>query len=165
MGILSSKWVLIGIAIIAVLMVLYLLGRKSVSTEVVIQATPNEVWSVLTDVAKVREWNQILIPLEGTLAKGNTLKYEFHQEEGGKPAVMEALVKAIEPEQLLNQQGGMQFLLTFDHKYILEPTDNGTRVRIEEYYRGIMVPFWNPQPVESAYHRLLLALKDRVENS
>jgi hypothetical protein len=77
---------------------------------------------------------------------------------------MDAVVKAMEPNRLLNQYGGMGFILTFDHKYTLEPVDSGTNVTIEEYYRGIMVPFWNPSPVEAAYHRLLFSLKNRVEN-
>ncbi len=163
MGILSSKWVLLVLVLITILVILYRVGRKSVHTEVTIVATPSEVWSVLTNVSTIKEWNKVLIPIEGELNVGNSIKYEFYQDEGGKASVIDAEVIAIAPDQLLNQQGGMNFILTFDHKYILEPSPTGTKVRIEEYYRGIMVPFWNPSPVESAYHRLLISLKQRVE--
>ena len=57
----------------------------------------------------------------------------------------------------------MPFILTFNHKYTLESANDGTRLIIHEDYRGIMVPFWNPTPVEKAYERLAMDLKTRVE--
>ena len=69
------------------------------------------------------------------------------------------------PNQLLNQKGGIPAVLTFDHKYVLEPAGETTVIIIHEDYKGLGVHFWNPEPVEKAYQRLNEALKSRVEGN
>ena len=163
MAILTSKWIIsILLVLLLVLVILYLLGRKSVHSEIVIQASPAEVWSVLTDVQKMKEWNPVLVPVEGELKEGATLKYKFFQKSSNA-VVISARVKQMVEGKLLNQSGGIVGILTFDHKYILEPSNGGTKVIIHEDYRGIAVPFWNPNLVEKAYSRLNKALQDRIE--
>ena len=163
MALLNSKWGLIILGLVLILVLLFVLGRKSVRAEIQINASPDQVWAVLTDISAVKEWNKVLIPVDGNLETGSTLKYEFYQEEGGKAAVMDARVRQMVKPEMINQAGGLTGILTFDHRYILQPSENGTLVTIHEKYRGIMVPFWNPAPVEKAYERLLFQLKDRAE--
>ncbi len=159
--VMTSKWLIAVSVIIAALSVLYVTGRKSVHTELVIAAPPEDVWSVLIAANEHREWNPVLVPIEGELLEGSQIKYEFRQE-AGDAIIMTATVKRIIENSLLNQVGGTPGLLSFDHKYILEAVEGGTRVTIHEDYRGIAVPFWDPAPVELAYERLNLALKQRV---
>ena len=73
-----------------------------------------------------------------------------------------ATVKKIEENQLLKKVGGLDGIITFDHRYVLQSVANGTMVIIHEEYRGIMVPFWNPEPVGKSYKRLAKALRSRV---
>lgn len=162
MTILSSKWVIVLLVIVALLLVLFIVGKKSVKAEVTIEASPDEVWKVLTEINTVGEWNKVLIPIHGELEQGNTIKYEFYQDEKGKAAAINARVKELLPSQLINQTGGIPGVLTFNHKYIIEPDPMGCKVLIHEKYRGVMVPFWNPAPVEKAYERLLISLRDRM---
>ena len=54
---------------------------------------------------------------------------------------------SVEEGKLLNQYGGTKTILTFDHKYILVKEGIKTKLIIHEEYPGIMVPFWNPDPV------------------
>ncbi len=147
--------------ILLILIVLFLIGHKSVHSEVNIPASPAEVWAVLTDVEKIAEWNPVLVPIEGELIAGSTIKYRFNQDADNQYDIP-ATVKRIVKNQLLNQTGGLFGIITFDHQYQLEPAGAGTRLIIHEEYRGIMVPFWNPAPVEQAYERLAKALRDRV---
>ena len=147
--------------VIAVLINLYLIGKKSVHQELIIKASPLEIWTVLTDFDSIRSWNEVLIPLEGRLAEGQKVIYEFHQDTATVSKIP-AMVKTVQPEQLLNQTGGMRWILTFDHKYVLIPDGDKTRLVIHEEYRGIAVPFWNPKPVEEAYGRLAESLRKRV---
>ena len=147
--------------LVSVLLILSLLGRKSVKSEILIPASPQAVWNVLTDLEKVKEWNPVLIPIEGELKEGATIRYEFHQDDANS-SIIPATVKKIAVGKLLNQAGGVPGVLTFNHKYILEEMENHTRLTIHEEYRGIYVPFWNPAPVELAYGRLAEALKERV---
>lgn len=159
MAIFTNKWTLIIGAIVVILLLLYLLGRKSVHTELTISASPQEVWKALMDPGS---WNPVLIPIEGDLVEGSNIKYKFVQDENTTSEIP-AKVKKIVERALLNQTGGMAGILTFDHRYILEADEDGTKVTIHEDYRGIMVPFWNPAPVEKAYEKLIKALKNKVE--
>ena len=157
-----SKFIIIAIVVIGILLLLYLIGKKSVHSELTIKASPEKVWQVLTDTDKYPEWNPTMKLLDGKMEVGNTLKYQFTQYADNISEIP-AQVKQIIPNKLLNQGGGVPFVITYDHRYILEQTTYGTKVTIHEDYKGIYVPFWNPQPVEDAYQRLNEALKKRVE--
>lgn len=162
MAILESKWVVGAIVmLIAVLALLYITGHKSVHAEIEIPASPKQVWNVLVDIERYEEWNTVLVPLEGELREGANVRYEFRQNADNTYTIPSKVEKVVE-QTLLNQRGGMQGILSFDHRYTLEPANGGTKVIIHEEYRGIGVPFWDPAPVEAAYHRLNQALKDRV---
>jgi hypothetical protein len=158
---LKSKVMIIATVIVVTLVVLFLIGRKSVHSEIIISAQPQEVWQVLMDKEAYREWNPVLIPLSGELEAGAKVNYEFAQDENTKSEIT-STVKKIVDKELLNQGGGIPGVLTFNHKYILESVEGGTKVTIHEDYRGIGVTFWNPKPVEKAYERLNEALKERV---
>lgn len=161
MTILSTKWVAI-LIIVLIFTLLLIFGRKSVETEISIEASPEEVWNILMEVSTIKEWNNVLVPVNGEFEIGNKIKYEFYQEENGKPVVMNAEVKNLVPYKLINQGGGTTGILTFNHSYILSLKNNATTVKIIEKYSGIMVNFWNPEPVKEAYKRLLIQLQERV---
>lgn len=164
MSILSSKLLIGCLVIIAILVLLYFIGNKSVRASVTIQGSPEKVWEKLTNMEEVKQWNQVLVPLQGEMKEGATINYRFFQEEGGKPSEMNARVVSLEPQSLIHQRGGIPGVITFNHHYRISPQGDKTEVLIEENYRGIMVPFWDPAPVESAYVRLLNHLKDRMED-
>ena len=160
-----SKIIIItGFVILGVVLFLSMIGKKSVHSELIINAPVEKVWQVLTDTGKYPEWNPTMKLLEGEMKEGNTLKYQFTQDAENISEIP-AQVKKVIPNQLLNQGDGLPFVITYNHKYILEPIDHGTKITIHEDYDGIYVPFWNPQPVEAAYARLNKALKERVESN
>lgn len=148
---------------LALLVILYFTGRKSVHHEITINATPDEVWSVLTDTDKYKDWNPVMLLKEGSVQEGQKVVYQFTQAEGNQYDIT-TTVKKVTENKLLNQGGGMPGLLTFNHQYILEPSGNGTKLTIHEDYGGIGVNFWNPKPVQAAYERLNEAIKERVES-
>ena len=45
-------------------------------------------------IEKIKEWNPVLIPIEGELKEGTTVKYEYHQDENSK-SIIPATVKQI----------------------------------------------------------------------
>ena len=149
--------------ILAILVGLYFVGNKSVHHEIMIDASPEKVWSVLINTDQYDDWNPVMKLLEGKVKEGNKVKYRFTQEVD-KVSDIPSNVKQIIPHKLLNQGGGMNGVITFDHRYILEEKNNQTKVTIHEDYQGIYVNFWNPAPVEAAYKRLNEALKTRVES-
>lgn len=162
MTFLTSKWMVAAMVLVAILVILFLTGRKSVHSEITIEASPQQVWEVLTDIPAHQDWNQVLLPMGGAYLEGNTITYQFF--EPGKDAVeMSGKVVTIKANELLNQRGGMPGVLTFDHRYILESAGGDTKVTIHEDYRGIVVNFWSPSSVQVAYDQLIKALKKRVE--
>ena len=163
MGILSSKWFMISLALVLLLVLLYIFGKKTVHHEITINSGPDLVWKVLTDTEDYEHWNPVMKLLRGELQERSQVVYQFKQDENTISEIP-STVKAITPAKLLNQVGGIPLILTYDHRYILEPEGEFTKVIIHEEYRGIGVNFWNPEPVQEAYGRLNRALKERVES-
>ncbi|MEL6628179.1 MAG: SRPBCC domain-containing protein [Bacteroidota bacterium] len=158
-----TKLLIISSLIIILLVVLAWTGHKSVHHEIEIEAPPEVVWSVLMDADRYDEWNPVMKLLEGDLKEGNQVKYQFTQDENTISEIS-STVKQIVSYQLLNQQGGVPLIITFDHQYILTSSGEGTLLTIHEEYRGIYVNFWNPDPVQAAYQRLNQAIKTRTES-
>ena len=159
----TSKWVIVVVLILIVLALLALFSRKSVRAELTIRATPDEIWSVLSDPTSYSEWNPILVSVDGTFEEGATLDVGMKSADGSVSDV-KPLVKKMIPNVELNQVGGIPGILTFDHTWRLEEVDGGTRVTQFEEYRGIGVLFWNPSWVEAAYRQANSNLRDRFES-
>ena len=143
----KAKW-------IVYLMPLVFLSCHSVHTEITIPADPEMVWSVLTDASGYKEWNPVLVPIEGDLREGEKLKYQM-TEPDSKQSEITARVKKMVEHQELNQGGGIPGILTFDHKWLQEPVNEGTRVTQHEDYRGVGVLFWDASWVEPAYRNAM----------
>jgi len=159
----NSKLVLFLIVIFTLLVILYFLGKKSVQHSITINASPEKVWSVLTDTENYESWNPVMKLLEGEIKEGNKVKYRFTQDAENVSEIG-SNVRQVIPNKLLNQGGGIPLILTFDHKYILEPAAGGTKLTINEFYKGVGVNFWNPTPVQAAYKTLNEAIKQRAES-
>lgn len=152
-------WVLAFVG--GVVMALTLFGRKSVHTELLIEAPPGAVWSVLTDAAGYEDWNPVIVSVEGQYRDGARLTNHV-RDASGKVTMMSSTVTKMADARELRQFGGVRGLLTFEHQWILHPVDGGTRVVQHEEYRGIGVWFWDASWVEPAYARANEALRQRV---
>ena len=140
--------------------------KKSVRDVVIINTDQKKVWNVLLNVEDYERWNPTMKYLKGKMQEGKKITYQFSESQQKKYNVSAKVLK-IEENKLLNQKGGVPFILTFNHKYILEPVEgekSKTKCIIHEEYRGIGVLFWNPNSVLMAYQKLNKALKDNVEN-
>ena len=137
------------------------LGYKTVHTELVIPASPAAVWSVLTDAPGYKEWNPVFVSVEGDYRQGAKMAYRMRDANGKESAVTATVVTLTEGQEM-NQFGGIPGILTFDHSWLLDPVDGGTRVTQHEEYRGIGVWFWDASWVEPAYSKANEALRDRV---
>ncbi len=157
-----NKWIIAGIALVAFLVATGLLVRKSVRAEIMINATPDEVWSVITDPSAYGEWNPIFVEYEGEFAEGKTLELQMKMGDGD-PTPVQVEVKDLVPDEWLHQGGGYPLILTYDHNWFLEPVPEGTRVTQYEYYTGIYVLFWDPAAAEQAYEEGNANLKARLE--
>ncbi len=154
---LNRRAPLLGVVIAA----LAVAGCKSVDAQLTIPASPEEIWSILMDGENYGEWNPVLVKVEGEFREGARLTYQM-MTESGEAAEVEARVVKLDPGRELNQAGGYWGILTFDHHWILEPVEGGTRVTQHEDYTGIGVLFFDPSWFESAYGLGNRNLRDRV---
>lgn len=159
----SPKRMIAVAALIIAVVLLAVLPRKSVRVELTINASPDEIWTVLTDAASYPEWNPIFVSVQGSFDEGAHLAVQMQSPDGGVTLV-EPVVKKLVVGQELNQTGGITGVLTFDHTWKLDAVPDGTRVTQYEEYRGIGVLFWDPGWVEDAYQLANENLRDRVES-
>ncbi len=157
-----NKFLIILLVIVVILIILIFTGKKSVRHEITINASSEKIWQVLTNTSAYPKWNPTMQLVKGYIKVGNKVTYKFTQEDNNSYEVP-ITVKQIIPNKLLNQAGGYPFILAYNHKYILEPQGNTTKVIINEHYSGIGVNFWNPKPLEKAYEKLNKALKKQSE--
>ena len=136
-------------------------SNKTYRVERTISATPEAVWAVLMDTAAYGEWNPVFVKVEGSYAAGGTVLNTF-KDPSGKLFDVTNKVEALEPNRLLRQKGGFTGMLTFDHQWILEPVEDGTKVTQYEIDRGLYVWFWDDSWIVPKYTEVLQALEREV---
>ncbi len=107
-------------------------------------------------------WNPVFVEVEGRYTEGAKLQNKV-VDPTGKILEMTATVATLIPERELRQKGGIPGILTFDHRWLLEPFSAGTKVTQHEIDRGIGLWFWNSDWIEPAYAKANEALKARVK--
>lgn len=133
-------------------------------TEVEIDATPNEVWAVLTDTAGYREWNPFLISMEGDLVEGARLTNRMKPANGGvmtfRPTVL-----TVSPGKELRWLGRLLLPRLFDgeHYFLLHEHAGRTHLVHGERFRGIGLWFLDVQRFRADFEAMNTALKERVE--
>ncbi len=151
-------------AVLAVLIVAVataLATRKSFLVEIWIPAPPEAVWAVLVDTPSYPQWNPVFVEVDGAYVAGKTVVNRV-REPGGAILEMTATVETLVPNSQLRQSGGVPGIVTFDHRWLLEPADDGTKVTQHEIDRGIGLWFWDSDWIEPAYTATSKALSERV---
>ena len=158
-----TKWIVGGVVSLAVvLVILFVLGRKTFHAEITIEATPEEVWSVLTDASGYAAWNPLLVPVRGEIRKGAEVEYRMTQPNGTQMTMKSRIGKVVALKEL-HQHAGIPGILTAHHSYRLEPTHGGTRVIQHEVDDGVAMLFWDSSWIQPTYEKVNEALKLRVE--
>ncbi|RSM74895.1 SRPBCC domain-containing protein [Actinoplanes sp. ATCC 53533] len=110
---------------------------------ITIDATPEQVWSVLTDLPAYEEWNPFIVSSSGTVAVGATLTNTMRDATGEMTFTPTLL--AVTPGRELRWLGKLGPGGVFDgeHAFLIEPVDGG-RVRLSqtETFSGVAVPFF-----------------------
>ena len=166
-----SRWPLAVLAALAALLAGGVVRRRThplvLRAEVEINAGPDEVWKVLSDLSAYEEWNPFIVRSTGDLRVGATLTnvHEF----GSGQRTFTPTVLAVEPGRELRWMGRLPVPGVFagKHSFVITPIAPG-RVRLvqEESFRGLAVPFmrgWLHSQTLPAFEALNAALRDRVE--
>jgi uncharacterized protein YndB with AHSA1/START domain len=141
----------------------------TVSAATWIDAPPEAVWAVLTDLARYPEWNPLFTAATGDLAAGRRIT--LHRADGDGPRhPVRARVTAVTPAAELSwvyRAAGMPPGLTTVYNCTLKPGNGGTLVLQHEAVHGFLKRFsrGGQDQAEDGFRALNGALKARVESS
>lgn len=141
--------------------------RHHLHTEVEIDASPEAVWAVLTDLAGYPEWNPFVVSSQGTAAVGERLTNRF-QPPGGKAMTFRPTVTVVQTERVFEWLGRLGFPGVFDgrHRFEIEPIPTGSRFTQTERFNGALVRFMNKSldtQTVAGFETMNAALRDRAE--
>lgn len=143
--------------------------RNEISSEVTVEATPAEVWAVLTDLPRYGEWNPGFAEITGRIEVGARLDATF-AKDGGRGMTLHPTVTAAEPGRGFTWLGRLVLPYVFDgeHRFEIHELAPG-RVRVVqgERFRGLLVPFVRrmiEQDTLGMFERVNAALAARVED-
>ncbi len=114
---------------------------KELRTEIEIQASPEKVWQVLTDLAKYPEWNPFIHHAIGTAKVGEKVDITFRS--GSKDMTLHCSVVKAEPNQELcwKYHVILPSLWRGEHSFTIEPMGtNRVRFIDKEIFNGLLIP-------------------------
>ncbi len=142
---------------------------KRLVTDVVIDAPPERVWAVLTDLAAYPAWNPFIVRAEGVMEPGRRLTLTMQPVGGRATTLRPRLVEVDAPRQLRwHGRVAMPGLMDAEHTFTLEPRGIGTRLIHQEDFRGVLVPFLAAsldRGTLPAFVAMNEALKSRAEHA
>lgn len=113
--------------------------NKSIKTEIIINASKEKVWQILTDFSNYPSWNPFIISIKGELAPTKRLKNTL--VNGNKTYVFKPTVLSVVPNQYFDWLGNLFIGGLFDgHHYfeIDELSSNQVKFIQGEHFSGIL---------------------------
>ena len=140
---------------------------KLIETRILIKATPDQVWAVLTDFKSFPDWNPFIRSISGSQVAGEILEVQI-QPPGGKAMTFRPQVLKFEPSREFRWKGKLLFKGVFDgeHYFLLEKTpENETRLTHGETFSGFLVSLLGGMlsKTEAGFRLMNEAIKDRCE--
>lgn len=115
---------------------------KSIQTEIIINATPERVWSVLTDFKNFPAWNPFIKSIEGEVIVGKKISVKI-QPPAMRAMTFNPTVLTYNENHEFSWIGYVFGKGVFDgkHRFELIPLENNrTLLRHSEVFSGLLVP-------------------------
>ena len=144
--------------------------KNTVFTEIEINATPEEVWNVLTDWKKLAEWSSSFVGISvDKLVKGESFKVYFKNPINEEVLEFERVCTEYEEGKKFGWSGELtSHGFTDNHIFTLEPTESGsTLFKQEDGIHGrysMLVNLLTKGHMKSMYEKFDKQLKNRVES-
>lgn len=135
---------------------------KSYRIETAIAASPEQVWSCLTDTSTYGEWVPSVEQMEGKMAAGEMLT--MHHTSGRKTRVKVAQMES--PQQYVLTGGLPLQMLTGTRSFQLTPKNNSSTLFVmEEIFSGWLMPILGRTipDLSQSFEDFALALQQRAE--
>jgi len=142
--------------------------RHQLQTDIEIDATPETVWDVLTDLDHYPEWNPFIVEASGDVVVGSKLVNRL-EPPGGKGMTFKPTVTVVEPATTFEWLGrpGVPGIFDGRHRFHLEATPSGgTRLTHDEEFSGALVRLMRKSldtHTKAGFEAMNTALKTRAE--
>ena len=143
------------------------MAERRIEATVEIEASPSQVWSLLTNFAGTAAWNPFIMSISGTLVPGGKLTVDIVPPGKNRMRFRPTIV-VVEPERELRWLG--RFLLPGvmdgEHYFFLEPVGlRRTRLTQGENFSGLLVGLFGGtlSATKAGFEAINVALKRRAE--
>lgn len=137
-----------------------------IETYETIDASPEQVWEVLSDFEGFGKWNPVIVSVEGRAVVGENITFHMVLPGGSKSSHKPKIVEAT-PGRSLRWEGvvGAAWLARAVHEFHLRPSAGGTVLTHKETFTGVLVPLVKGtlKRTEEGFNDMNRALKERVE--
>jgi hypothetical protein len=135
-------------------------------TTTAIAASPDAIWSILTDAPRYSQWDSGIERIEGTIAPGEKVTLHTEVQPGRAYPVK---VDDVSPARGMTWTGGMPLgLFKGVRRFTLTPEENGsTRFDMREDFSGPLLPLIGRSMPDLAptFERFARGLKAEAERS
>jgi hypothetical protein len=117
---------------------------KEIKTEILINATPEKVWSILTNFEEYPNWNPFIKSIMGDVKVGNKITARLEPPKA-KGMTFTPKVLVFDANKEFRWIGHLFFPGLFDGEHKFELVDNGngtTTFRQSEKFKGVLVPLF-----------------------
>lgn len=136
---------------------------KKYSASIIINARPEAIWKILTDVAAYPLWDLSMDHIEGHIAAGETVQFYTKLSAQAFPVK----VTTFEPYKKIVLTGGMPLrLFKSERTHILAPDQGGaTKFETVEIFSGLLLPLFgrNIPDLSDNFRSFVSALKKQAE--
>jgi len=118
-----------------------------IKTEIVISATSEKIWSILTEFDKYPNWNPFIKSIKGKIGVGVKIIVQIAPPKA-KEMTFKPRILTLNKNRELSWLGLLLFPGIFDghHKFELKDNNNGTTTFTQsEIFKGILVPLFKKQ--------------------
>ncbi|MGD1846660.1 MAG: SRPBCC family protein [Salibacteraceae bacterium] len=138
-----------------------------IDSNILIQATAQQVWQELTQFSDYPYWNPFIVKIEGQLEAGSRLAVTMRMGNGKTTKFQPELLE-VTPDKRLRWLGHLWFPGLFDgeHCFELLPETSGVRLRHYENFSGVFVGLilrMIGNTTQESFEAFNQALKNRVE--
>lgn len=139
---------------------------KSFAATASIHATPECIWSILTDAARYPSWNPTVTRVDGRIAPGERITLHVTLNPG---RAFPVTVAAFDPPLGMTWRGGMPLgLFAGERVFTLAPRANGiVEFSMREAFTGLLAPLIGRTipDMQPAFDDFAAALKREAERS
>ncbi|MEO1260798.1 MAG: SRPBCC domain-containing protein [Bacteroidota bacterium] len=114
-------------------------SHRKIYTDIIIDATPKQVWSVLTDTKTYKNWADFLVDIQGEIKDGEKITAVFRTDpKKDKLTTIEHTISVIGGKEFFWAEKGPGGIRD-NHHFLVEPADNGKTkfIQSDEIMKGV----------------------------